>query len=84
MDSRAVEEPRMQPIQERSNCLKGNLPPERNSEHSNQAVLDLDPKIPNRKEAPRNVGFNQLFAEGHSRSVLYHFLSNHDKPLFPS
>ena len=72
MDNRAVEEPKLQSAEEGSSYLKGNLPPEKSPRYSNQAVLDLAPTFPNRKETPRNVSYNQILVEGHSRSVLYH------------
>jgi hypothetical protein len=82
MDNGTVEEPKMQPAEEGSSCFKGNLPPEKKPQYSNQGVFDLAPTFPNRKETPKNVSYNQILAEGHSRSVLYS-LSNIEQSFFP-
>ena len=76
MDNNAIEEPKPQSSEETSSSLKGNLSSEKNPQYSYQAVLDLAPTFPKWKETPRNVSYNQILAEGHSRSVLYHSLSN--------
>jgi hypothetical protein len=82
MDNGAVEELKLQPTEEGSSCLKGNLPPEKNPQYSNQGVLDPAPFFPNRKETLRNVSYNQILAEGHSKSVLYNSLSNTEQFYF--
>ena len=63
MDNGTVEEPKLQPAEEDVSCLKeleGNLPPEKKPRYPNQGVPDLAPTFPNRKEALKNVSYNQF------------------------